>query len=86
MRTLHEYTVKVPDYALPFLINGDDSNLTEEDITTIDLWYAKLQKQADRYQCMIIISPDNECHPYFTATPAFGSPCDVIDCTVAFLQ
>ena len=86
MKTIHEYIEKVPDYALPFLINGDDSNLSIEDISRFEVWYAKIQRQADRYQCLITISPVESCEAYFSPSPCFGLPCDVVDCTVTFLQ
>lgn len=85
MITVKEYTVKMPSYALSYLVNGDSSALNEEDIAIIDRWYNKLQARADLFQCVVIIAPGDE-EPYFTATPEFGLPCDVVDCTITFLN
>ena len=85
MITVKKYNVKMPSYALPFLINGDDSNLTPDDISNIEKWFNKLQNQADLFKCLVTISP-SENEEYFTSTPEFGLPCQVMDCTVTFLQ
>lgn len=36
MVTVYERKVNMPDYAMPYLINGDNSGLTEDDIQIID--------------------------------------------------
>ena len=85
MITVKEYTVKLPGYSLPYIINNDSSGLEESDIAIIDHWYNKLQGQADLFHCVVILSP-SENDSYFTSAPEFGLPCDVTDCTVVFLQ
>lgn len=64
-------TEKIPDWAICALINDDWDGLTDEDIDTISEWQSRSR--------LIVISP-TDYNEYFTSTPAFGKPCNVIDC------
>lgn len=72
-------TEKIPTWALCYLINGDPTGLDNDDIAVVDEWY-----NTNR---VVIVSVsdilDGTCNPYFTRFPAFGLPCDVVDCQVA---
>jgi hypothetical protein len=86
MKTIAEYTVKIPDYALPYLINGDKSGLAEQDIKSIDSYMDKEFYGVAREQnASVIISPSEE-ESYFTWRPAFGLACNVVDCTILLVE
>lgn len=69
-------TEQIPSYALPYLINGDASGLTDEDIEEIDNW---VQQNGISNVCQ----PEEE-YPYFCTHPAFGKAADVFDCVCYF--
>jgi hypothetical protein len=70
---------KIPTWALPMLVNADPSGLTDEDIELVENWCDRNKVQL---VCPINDSIEEEMQPYFTAAPAFGLPCDVIDSIV----
>lgn len=65
-------TEKIPTYALPALINGDNTALADEDIQNMNEWL-------ERSRIKEVIAPENY-DPYFTSYPAFGQATDVVDC------
>lgn len=73
---------KIPTLSLCYLVNGDASGLTEEELQTIDRWYKDMGVQ--------VVSPvmDSECNlqPYFSPCPAFGLPTEVVDCDIFYIQ
>ena len=74
-------TEKIPTLALCYLITGDASGLTDEDIAIADKW-------CEVNNVTAVCAPDTqegECSPYFTHCPAFGLPSDVVDCQVMIL-
>lgn len=86
MKTIAEYNgLKVPSYALPYLVNGDDSGITPEDKHNIDLWYKDYEGRLQEGESLIFAVEDNEQEQYFTWNPEFGLPCDVVDCTILIL-
>ena len=68
--------VRIPTWALCYLVNGDDSALDEYDKATVDAWVDRTRDGGRIDVCC----PDGE--PYFTSYPAFGLACDVEDCDV----
>ena len=88
METKAEFEVKIPTWALCYLVNNDYSGITEEDKEMVDKFWDKWQKKADQYECNIVLSfPDDiDAEKYFSPSPVFGLACDVVDCTLAFLQ
>jgi len=68
------YEIRIPEYAICYLVNGDDSGLYIDEIKEID----DFMHQFDGHY---IISLD-EKEPYFCSNPAFGLPCNVFDVTV----
>jgi hypothetical protein len=76
---MEKFVEKLPTWSLPYLVNDDPSGLTEEDINQADDWCKKNNVQV---VCPIDDSVEAEMQPYFTPSPAFGLPCDVIDCIV----
>ena len=63
-------TEPIPTWALCYLINGDSTGLTENDIAIIDKWYADNKVQT------ITTASVNEgnTYPYFSHFPAFTAP------------
>lgn len=71
-------TEPIPTWALCYLINGDSTGLTEDEIAMIDKWYADNNVQS------ITTASENEgnAFPYFSHIPAFGLASEVMDCIV----
>jgi len=85
MRTYQfQQDARIPSYALSYLINGDSSGLSQEDIVTIDKWYKSWQDVADRVNGSIIIATTDE-REFFTARPEFGLACDCLECDILVL-
>ena len=71
-------TEPIPTWALCYLINGDPTGLTDEEIAMVDKWY-----ELNKVEIVSTASDqEGECYPYFTHFPAFGLPTEVIDCNV----
>lgn len=83
-----KYKEKVPTWALSYLVNGDYSGITDEDKELVDEFWNKYQNQADIFNCIITLNfPDDiDSDKYFCPFPAFGLACDVVDCTVVFVD
>lgn len=73
----------IPDYAVPYLVNGDADNLSEEDISIIDNWVEAMS--ADGYNVTIFSPVDDaeenfyeeeDCEPSFVSCPEFGLAAD----------
>ena len=67
-------TYKIPEYLMPYFINGDEDCASEEEIAMANEWLEK-----SGVQCVSVPS-DEDYQVYFDDTPAFGEPCDVVDC------
>ena len=69
---------KIPTWSLGYLINGDSTGLTDEEIALADQWSKDTKAE--------VISPhtdiEGNMQPYFTHVPAFGLPTEVEDCTL----
>ena len=68
--------VPIPSWSLPYLINGDASGLTEEEIGQVDD-YVNLAENPD------IISPEGG-EEFFTKSPEFGLPATCTNCTLVW--
>lgn len=66
------YKERVPCWALCCIVNGVIDGLTDEEIQMINGWL-----NASDYE---IVSPVEDSEKYFSTDPAFGLPCDVVDC------
>ena len=77
--TKETYTIDCPTWALSYLINGDASGLTDEDIEQVDEWCEDMRDDTgDGY----IVYDASDEHPSFNPYPCFGLPCDCITMTV----
>ena len=63
-----------------YIINGDMTGLTDEEIRMIDEWQSKWNVQ--------IVSPltdeEGNAQPYFSRYPLFGLPSEVEDCDILY--
>ena len=80
MKIKAQFEERIPSYALSYLINGDMSGLESDDAKNIDKWLAEFDVDGDEW--MDVSVNDYEEEEYFTSMPAFGLPCNVMDCTV----
>lgn len=65
---------KIPTYMMPFFINGDTEGYTDKEINEAKEWFATSGVKE------VILPSDADYQPYFSCYPAFGKPCDVVDC------
>lgn len=70
--------VKIPSWALCYLINSDDSGLEPEDKKIVDDWIDKMREGGRIDVCC----PKEGEEAYFCSHPAFGLPSDVEECDV----
>lgn len=77
---MNKTTEKIPTWSLCYLINGDATGLTEDEINMIDQWTSDWQVQ--------IVSPftdeEGNAHPYFSHYPLFRLPTEVEDCDILY--
>lgn len=67
-------TEQIPEYMMPYFINGDIEGYTDEEIETANGWMTCSGVKE------VILPSDEDYQPYFSSQPAFGEPCDVVDC------
>lgn len=79
--TEDHFVMGIPSYSICYLINGDSSGLSDEDIKNIDDWVDGMRKEG---KCMDI-SPISGRDEYFDDTPPFGLPCSSMDCWINYL-
>lgn len=82
----------MPSYALPLLINGDDSGLSTPDKNTIEQWHRDQQQRAaaegmlSNFQTPATLNFGvKDMEEYFCKYPAFGLPCNCVDIVVQWL-
>ena len=79
---MNKTTEKIPTWSLCYLINGDTTGLTDDEIRMIDKWMNDWQVR--------IVSPltngDGNAQPYFSHYPLFGLPAEVEDCDILYLN
>ena len=82
MKTVKEYTeLRIPDYALPYLVNDDASGLDEADKRNIDAYMQQFYDEADKVKGDVIFNYDDQ-DGYFSSHPAFGLACNVMECEI----
>lgn len=70
---------RIPTYALPYLVNGDRTGLTDEEIRMID---GVCRRNNIELVVPVSESVEGGPEPYFSAFPFFGLPAEVEDCVV----
>lgn len=91
MITLAEYNhLRIPDYALPYLVNCDDSGLSQDDKQAIDNYMSQYYTLAEFYNAQVIVDIesylDEFVESFFTWTPEFGLACNVYMCTILIVK
>ena len=88
MKTHAEYEVRLPDYSICYLINGDSSGLEQSEIYTIDNRMKRFYDIAESVNGSLTISvmdSDDNQESYFSSFPLFGLPCNVYDAKIIIL-
>ena len=67
-------TEKIPEYMLPFFVNGDFDGYSDSEIEAAQNW----QKVTAIKE--VIPPTEEEYRPFFSQYPAFGLPCEVVEC------
>ena len=70
-------SVRIPTWALCYLVNSDDSGLDADDRKTVDEWVERTRNGGRIDVCPLPVGES-----YFCSYPAFGPACDVEDCDV----
>ena len=90
MRKIKRYSQieSIPEYALNYLINDDQTGLNDDDLTNIknyltywDIITADLPKR----KTIIFSLFENDTESFFSNYPAFGLPCMCVKCNVTVL-
>lgn len=76
---MEKYVEEIPTWALCYIINGDPSGLSDDDVALIDGFYERYEKQGLH---ICIVSPHDDEYGSFSAFPAFGLATDVIECDI----
>ena len=71
MKTIIE---KIPEYMLPFFINGDLEGCLDSEIEAAKTW----QKVNEIKE--VILPNEEDYRPFFSQYPAFGLACEVVEC------
>ena len=87
MQTVIEHSdLLIPDYALPYLVNGDASGLSDEDQKVIDGYMAQYLEEAKANGGHMVFVVPADCESSFTHRPEFGLACNCAPCTIAILK
>lgn len=70
---------RIPSWALNYIINGESEGLTVDEEIMVHTFYESYNKNGHEIQ---VVSPHDES--YFSNYPAFGLPCEVVDCDVLY--
>lgn len=70
---------RIPEWALPILINYELPE-SEEERVAINKFRDAFREYG--YKTMLVCPVEETVNPYFTRYPAFGLPCDVVDCKI----
>jgi hypothetical protein len=85
MKTISEYTdLAMPDYALSYLINGDDSGIDAADKENADSYMQQFHEEAKAAGGFVEIVMHEE-EASFSRNPEFGLACNCMNCTILIL-
>ena len=79
---MNRTTEKIPTWSLAYIINGDATALTDDEVLTIDRWMKQWQVQ----DVSPLTNEEGNAQPYFTHYPLFGLPTEVEDCEILYLN
>lgn len=72
---------KIPTWSLGYIINGDATGLTDEEILMIDNLFNQW-----KIERICPLTENQEVSSYFSNNPLFGKPTEVEDCIVRFYE
>ena len=83
--------IAVPEYAIPYLVNGDTEGLSEQDVKNIDEFADDMAKKGFHADIFTFVTEDangnliedENAEPSFTWSPAFGDACGCYVCLYA---
>lgn len=85
MKTKSEYSnLSIPEYALSYLVNRDNSGIDDDDKKVIDAYMSDYYAETNEVKGSLIFNVDGD-EGYFTNYPEFGLPCNCYDCTILIL-
>ena len=73
-RTKRVTKYPIPEYMLPFLINGINEGYDKDDLDTVIKWLLEYRI------CSVHLPRKSEYKPYFSEKPIFGNADYVVDC------
>lgn len=79
---MNKTTEKIPTWSLGYIINGDMTGLTDEEIRMIDNWYKEWKIQS----VSPVTDEEGNALPYFSHYPLFGLPAEVEDCEILYMN
>jgi len=84
MKTYCKDIVRLPDYAMAPMVNGDFFGMCKEDKQNIADFMQPYYDMASKlnHGSVIVCQVDEQPESYFTHSPTFGLPCCVYDCYV----
>ena len=86
MKQVSEYAnLRIPSYALPYLVNGDASGLEDSDVKAIDRYMSQYYEEAKSVSGHVIFSA-GDGDSFFTRHPEFGLACDCVECSVLIVK
>lgn len=74
-----ETGVRIPAWALPAIINGDYTGLSDTDELLLQNWLDSLKARGIE---QVTIVPDYASGEFFTHNPVFGLPCTAMSCAL----
>lgn len=77
---MNKTTERIPTWSLCYLINGDATGLTDEEIRMIDNWLNNWKVQT----VSPITDKEGNTQPYFSHHPLFGLSAEVEDCDIIY--
>ena len=83
---MHRYKLsieRIPDWSLNYLVNEEVMGLIAHEEVLIAEFLQPWIDKANKIGGYVVVSQvDSDQDRYFTMTPAYGLPCNVVDCYV----
>lgn len=77
---------RIPGWSLCYIVNGDATGLSEEDLKMVHDFYENYRKEGMEIQGIYPVKDEaGNSEEYFSRFPAFGLPGEVVDCDVLYL-
>lgn len=81
-----EIIERIPAWALYFMEYGDASGLKDSEVEMVEKFYESYRKEGIAVSDVYPVTGENgDWEEYFSQSPAFGLPCNVVDCTLSYV-